>query len=163
MKLGKSLKILLFMLIVGSAGSVFSQSACKGFARKYCKQPKDEYIPNPQMMDAELAMGETAETQMLFYKGHDYRIFICAEETLGDVHFKIKTSTGDVLFDNQEYDMTPVWDFSMTSTKRLILEIGTEGAASESDDAFSETGCVSIMVGYKYSTQGGFRSNQDSK
>jgi hypothetical protein len=158
MKINNLLKIIVLMFVVGATTETYAQSSCKGFSRKYCKQPKDEFIPNPQTMDADMVVGESAETQMIFHKGHDYRIFVCAEETLGDVHFKIKTSTGDVLFDNQDYDMTTIWDFSMTSTKRLILEVGSEGEAS--DDGFTESGCVSILVGYKYTGQSGFRSNQ---
>lgn len=146
----------LFIMIVSVEG--YTQSACKGFSKKFCKQPKDEYVPNPQTMDADLQVGESAECTMVFYGKHDYRIFICAEETLGDVTFKIKTSKGDVLFDNQDYDMTTLWDFSMTTSKRLIIEVGSEGEASE--DGFAESGCVSIMIGYKYSTQSGFRSSQ---
>ena len=146
------------MLVVGFSAETYAQSNCKGFARKMCKQPKDEYIPNPQTMDAELAVGENAEAQMIFHKGHDYRVFVCAEETLGDVRFKIKTGTGDVLFDNKDYDMTSIWDFTMTSTKRLLIEVGSDGEAS--DDGFTETGCVSILSSYTYTGQSGFRSNQ---
>ena len=158
MKINNWLKIIVLMLVVGVSTNTYAQSSCKGFSKKFCKQPKDEFIPNPQTMDAELAVGESADCQMLFYKNHDYRIFVCAEETLGDVHFKLKTSKGDVLFDNQDYDMTTIWDFSMTSTQRLIIEVGSEGAAS--DDGFTETGCVSILIGYKFSGQSGFRANQ---
>ena len=74
---------------------------------------------------------------------------------MGEIGFKIKSSKGEILLDNQDYEMTDMWDFTMSKTKRLIIEVTFMGAASEDD--FEETGCTAIIVGYKHSTQQGFR------
>ena len=133
----------------------FSQSACHGYGQSACKPNLDGYVPNPQALNAELGSGESAEVSMVFSKNHDYRIYICTEEHMGEIGFKIKSSKGEVLFDNQDYEMTDTWDFSMSTTKRLIIEVTFMGAASE--DGFQETGCSAILIGYRHSTQTGFR------
>jgi hypothetical protein len=134
---------------------VMSQSACHGYGKSACKPDLDGYVKNPQALNAELGSGESAEIAMVFSANHDYRVYICAEEHMGEIGFKIKSSKGEVLFDNQEYEMTNTWDFSMSKTKRLIIEVTFMGATSE--DGFEETGCTAIMVGYRHSTQKGFR------
>lgn len=155
----KSILKLLSLTIVLSSISFFgiSQSACHGFGNKFCKTDFEEqgYVQNPQVLNAELGSGESGEISMVFSKDHDYRIYICSEEHMGEVGFKIKSSKGEVLFDNQDYEMTDTWDFSMTATKRLIIEVTFMGASSE--DGFEETGCVAMLVGYRHSTQKGFR------
>ena len=132
-----------------------SQSACHGYGNDACKPDLEGYVRNPQVLNAELGSGESAEISMVFSAHHDYRIYVCAEEHMGEIGFKIKSSKGEVLFDNQDYEMSDTWDFSMSKTKRLIIEVTFMGAASE--DGFEETGCTSIMVGYRHSTQKGFR------
>jgi hypothetical protein len=154
MNLYKYLKVITLLFFVGVSSYSFAQSACKGFSKKNCKVAFGEYVPNPQVMESEIKAGESAEAPIIFYKQHDYKIFICTEEHLGEVNFKIKTGDGDVLFDNRDFEMTKDWDFTMTSTKRLIIEVGS---TQEAGDGFTESGCAAIMVGYKYTTQKGFR------
>ncbi|MDA9563097.1 hypothetical protein N9R81_00315 [Flavobacteriales bacterium] len=133
----------------------YGQSACHGFGNNACDPDLEGYVQNPQVLNAELASGESAEISMVFSAKHDYRVSICSEEHMGEVGYKIKSSKGDVLFDNQDHEMMDSWDFSMSKTKRLIIEVTFMGAASE--DGFEETGCTAIIVGYRHSTQKGFR------
>jgi hypothetical protein len=149
-------KITALTLLLGSFSlSAISQSACYGYGKAACKADLEGYVQNPQVLNAELGSGESAEISMIFSAKHDYRVQICAEEHMGEIGFKIKSSKGEILFDNQEYEMTDTWDFTMSKTKRLIIEVTFLGAPSEDD--FEETGCTSILVGYRHSTQTGFR------
>ena len=151
------LKIISILIILGGFSiNGYSQSACKGFGRSMCKVDFEDYVRNPQVLNAELSSGEAAEVNMVFSNAHDYRVYVCAEEHMGEVGIKFKTSKGEVLFDNKDFEMTDTYDFSMTSTRRLVIEIAFQGA-SGGDDGFAETGCASILVGYKHSTQSGFR------
>lgn len=133
----------------------YSQSACHGFAKKNCKMDFEDYVPNPQPVNAELEAGESAEVSMIFSRDHDYMVYVCTEDHMGEIGFRIKSSKGEILFDNKDYEMTDVWDFSMTSTKRLVIEVTFEGSGSS--DGFAETGCAAILVGHKHTTQKGFK------
>ena len=149
-------KITALTLLLGSFSlPAISQSACHGYGKAACKPDLEDYVQNPQVLNAELSSGESAEIAMVFSAKHDYRIQICAEEHMGEIGFKIKSSKGEILLDNQDYEMTDMWDFTMSKTKRLIIEVTFMGAASEDD--FEETGCTAIIVGYRHSTQQGFR------
>ncbi len=143
------LSVMFSLIIVNEAKAQFQ---CKRFVEKRCKVFWDDYVPNPQNILAELETGQTSELNMIFYRGHDYRVILCGEEHLGDLRFKILSSKGDVLFDNQEYDMTQEWDFTMSTTKRLIIEVTAPGGGGD----FVESGCVAVMIGLRPTPKKGF-------
>ena len=153
MKVGSTLFKLLIVLLISIPGVLQAQQ-CRHFAKKNCKVFWEDFKSTGQAITAEMASGETADLTMVFHRAHDYRVIVCAEENLGDVEFKIVTTTGEVLFDNKDHDMSVEWDFSMTSTKRLIMEVTTEGGGGEDD--LLESGCVALMVGVKATPRKGF-------
>lgn len=158
-------KLLLFAVFMGSVFALQAQTtkttmapiSCNGFALKQCKFDWDDFRSNGQDVSADMEVGETADLSMVFYKGHDYKVYVCSEETLGDMSIKIKTSSGEVLFDNAKFDNSPSWDFSMSSTRRLIVEITSPGGGGSSEDGFVESGCVALMVGVRPTTHKGFK------
>lgn len=143
-----------FVLILGVSSSM-AQSPCRGFAKKYCRIDLGDFIHNGQALSAEINTGESAEIGMVFYNKHDYRIIVCSEDHLGEVSFKILDAKGNVLFDNRDHGMTPFWDFGMTATKRLVIEVSAPSFSS-GDDAL-DSGCVALIIGHKISALKGFR------
>ena len=133
--------------------TINAQTPCKFFGSKMCNRYVEaEYRSNGQTNSASMAGGESATLQMVFYKGHDYRLVFCAEEHLGELSIKIKGSDGEKLFDNSEHEMATYWDFTMKKTQRFIIEVSAPGL---SEDEVME-GCVAISVGVRPSVAKGF-------
>jgi hypothetical protein len=128
----------------------FCNAQCKYFGQKMCVKYLDDYRHNGQNNSAAIAQGETAELNMIFYKGHDYRLVFCAEEHLGQLAIVISDTKGNVVFDNSQQDMAWHWDFSMQSTQRFIIKV----TATQSDEAME--GCITISLGVKPSIKKGF-------
>lgn len=133
-----------------------STFTCNHFKRKGCKRKVNmgNYNTNGQLLVAPLVPGESAELSMTFYRGHDYRVILCGEEHLGKLEFKIMDSRGNELFNNKDFEMTQDWDFSMTTTKRLIIVAGASGKTTTGQAA--EEGCVNLIVGNRKTPKTGF-------
>jgi len=130
---------------------------CKFFGSKMCERYLGkEYNSTGQANSASMAAGETATLQMIFYKGHDYRLVFCSEEHLGQLSIKIKSTSSEILFDNAEHDMAFNWDFTMEKTQRFIIEVFAPGNNEEE----AMEGCVAISTGVRPSIAKGFNKGQ---
>ncbi|MFQ5335012.1 MAG: hypothetical protein ACE5DN_02950 [Flavobacteriales bacterium] len=128
---------------------------CKSFGKKACKSVNlEDYSSNGQLTVAPLVPGEEAELSMIFYRGNDYRIVLCGDEELGQLKFWIKNSRGEELFNNKNYENTQQWDFSMSSTQRLIIVVGAEGKTQMGEAV--EEGCVKLIIGHRKTPKAGF-------
>ena len=143
---------LLFFIIGLTSFSDVVIAQCADYGSKDCVKYLDDYHPNGQINTASLLPGESAKVQMIFYRGHDYRLVFCSEEHLGELAIKVMTSKGDVLFDNSEHDMDTHWDFSMKATQRFIIEV----TSTNPDEEELMEGCVAISVGVRPSVKKGF-------
>ncbi|PCJ89886.1 MAG: hypothetical protein COA57_00810 [Flavobacteriales bacterium] len=150
MKFNRIIALLALGFVMHLPFTSFSQ--CKFFGQKMCSRYLDTYKSNGQDNTASMGPGETATIQMIFYKGHDYRLVFCSEEHLGELGIKIKSSRGDVLFDNADHDMSFHWDFTMKRTQRFIIEVIAAGMSEEE----AMEGCVAIAVGVTPSIHKGF-------
>lgn len=86
------------------------------------------------------------ESTLTFYSGQDYRILICAEETLENVTFVVSDMNGKVIFDSKEHNNTDVWDFKVKTTTELKVVVN---AGKNETGNGTATGCVSVLVGFK--------------
>jgi len=128
---------------------------CKSFGRSACKHiDLEDYTSNGQLTVAPLVPGEEAELSMIFYRGNDYRIVLCGDEELGQLKFWIKNSKGDELFNNKNYENTQQWDFSMSTTQRLLIIVGAEGKTQMGEAV--EEGCVKLIIGHRKTPKSGF-------
>lgn len=149
--------ILTFGLLTGSYLLHPALAQCKFFGAKMCdRYLTEDYRSNGQSNTAAMTPGETATLQMVFYKGHDYRLVFCSEEHLGQLGIKVKSATGEVLFNNAEHDMSFHWDFSMQKTQRFIIEV----SAPDGDPNQAMEGCVAISTGVRPSIAKGFNKGQ---
>lgn len=141
------MKIFGFLLAFVMLGtfSVFSQ--CKGFTKKECVPLIKPFTYNGQLNMAVLNPGDVAELVITFYKGQDYRLFICSQDNLGKVEFKLLDSDRNTLFYNKDHDFVNHWDFHSNATQQLIVQVRVPQV--EEEVAVTASGCVSILIGFK--------------
>jgi hypothetical protein len=143
-KIMKTISIFILAMILGT-GAAFSQ--CKGFTKKECVPQIKPFTYNGQLNMAVLNPGDVAELVVTFYKGQDYRLFVCSQENLGKIEFKLLDSERNTLFYNKEHDYVNFWDFHSNATQQLIVQVRVPQI--EEEVAVAASGCVSILIGFK--------------
>lgn len=153
--------IILIMLtgIINIPMNMYGQ--CKGFVKKTCMPKLSPFIFNGQMNTSTLLAGDNAELPLTFYSGQTYRVLICAQEVLGTLRFKLKDASGNVLFDSSAHDDTDFWDFKAESTQNLTVEVIVP--KSDASNKIVPSGCVSVLVGFKQSDDGGNKTPTTDK
>lgn len=119
----------------------------KNWSRK-CINKVTPFTHNGQMNTTQLREGQKTETVLTFYSGQDYRILVCAEETLENVSFVVYDGKGKLVFDSKTKNNTDVWDFKVKTTTQLKVVVD---AGKNENSKGTATGCVSILVGFKAS------------
>ncbi|MDQ3109672.1 MAG: hypothetical protein M3R17_07225 [Bacteroidota bacterium] len=127
------------------AGDVAAQCS-KTWVRKKCVPKISPFIHNGQMNTLSLKEGGKMESTLTFYSGQDYRILVCAEETLENVSFVVSDMNGKIIFDSKAHNNTDVWDFKVKTTTDLKVEVNI--GKNETGNG-TMTGCVSVLVGFK--------------
>ena len=125
--------------------SVFAQ--CNSFVKKRCLSKMQPFTNNGQVNTSTLMSGQSASLNTTFYAGQQYRIFICSQEVLGKVTFRVLDESGKVLFDSKVNGSPDFWDFNIESTQKLTIDVITP--ASDSPNSIIPSGCVTLMVGFK--------------
>lgn len=139
----KAIVLIVFALV----GVITANAQCNNFTKKKCIPSLAPYIHNGQLNSTSLAVGETAELDLTFYAGQEYRILVCGQEIFKDVKFKLKDRNDKELF-NSEGKSEKFWDFKINSTQQLKLEVTTVGD-DQNKTGLAEAGCVSVLVGFK--------------
>ena len=122
-------------------------SQCKNFARKSCIPKLTPFVFNGQLNNAILNEGDVADLSLTFLGGQSYRIYVCYEEPLKNVEFSLVGNDEKIIFSNIENNYINYWDFTTTSTQQLIVRVKVPKEKSIND--MTQTGCVSILVGFK--------------
>lgn len=134
---------LIAMMIPFAAGA-----QCKSFVKKQCMPKIAPFTHNGQLNTAMMSAGQTAELQMTFYSGQEYRILVCGQETLGKIWFRLVDANKNEVFNSKSQRDNPMsWDFKMKSTQQLTIEIHAPEA--DSPNELVAGGCVSLLVGFK--------------
>lgn len=120
---------------------------CNNFVKKKCMPNISPFTQNGQMNTSTLTAGQSAEVNLTFYAGQDYRILVCFQEQLGDVTFKVMDASRKVIFDSKENNYADFWDFKVKNTQQLIVEV--TAPPSETRTSIVPSGCVSVLVGFK--------------
>ena len=145
MRLKQKAILLATVFSLAIAGDIIAQCS-KTWVRKKCVPKISPFIHNGQMNTVTLKEGGKTETTLTFYSGQDYRILVCAEETLENVSFVVSDMNGKVIFDSKEHNNTDVWDFKVKTTTDLKVEVNV--GKNETGNG-AATGCVSVLVGFK--------------
>lgn len=137
----------IFLISVLAIVPMASQAQCKGFAKKICKMELSPYIHDGNYHAAVLTEGEEAELYKTFYSDQEYRIAICGSDALPDIQFEIIDASRNVLYSNKSKNYSRIWDFRLEASQQLKISIKV---LSVSDNpAAIQSGCVSIMFGFK--------------
>jgi len=127
-----------------------SLGQCKRYTKKYCLPSLSPYIHNGQLTSTYMNPGDSADVLMTFNAGKEYRIIVCSQEMIGNVQFRVLDKKKKVLYTSEEDEVNPYWDFKITNTQQLFIQI----TLPEKDKLNKITdmvayGCVSLLVGFK--------------
>lgn len=143
--------VLKFGFLMTLALAVFAandaSAQCKNFTMKKCMPGLAPFLHNGQLNSTTLSPGESAEMQMTFYSGQEYRLLVCGQEVLGNIAFKVTDMDKKPLFDSREHNNATSWDFKMASTQQIVIEVIVPNSKSAND--LNQSACVSMLVGYK--------------
>jgi hypothetical protein len=100
-----------------------------------------EFISDGQVYTAFLDR-EKAEFKTTLFGGSTYRIASSAGSKDNYVIYTIKDIQGNILYSNKNYKNAPYWDFKVTQTLPVTIEV-------ELDLDLKVTGCVVMLIGFK--------------
>ncbi len=120
---------------------------CNAFSKKKCLPVLKPFQHNGLHNIVAMSPGESAALEMTFYADTDYRLAVCNDERLGDVSFRVLRKDSSVVFDSRKFGNPRMWDFTMNSTQQYFIEVDVPRAKNRT--SIEETGCVSVLAGYK--------------
>lgn len=138
-KVTKIFSFLAVLVLFVFANTSFKLYQCNNIIKSRCIPALKPYIHNGQFNTISLMPGESASTVVSFYSGHTYRISACAQNDVPGTHFEIKTPNDQVLYSSKDQDNT--WDFQVSSTRKLIIDIVSENGAEQE-------ACVGLAIGF---------------
>lgn len=112
---------------------------CEALLNKNVKT--GEFISDGQVYTAFLDR-EKAEFKTTLFGGSLYRIAASAGSGDNYVIYTIKDIQGNILYSNKHYKNAPYWDFKVTETLPVTIEV-------ELDPDLKVTGCVVMLIGFK--------------
>lgn len=144
----KILRIPVIVALIALIMPFTANAQCRSFVKKQCLPQVAPFTHNGQLNTAVMAAGQTAELQMTFYSGQEYRIVVCSQESLGNVWFRLVDANKKEVFNSRnQHDNPNTWDFKIKATQQLTIEI--HAPESESPNELVESGCVALLVGFK--------------
>ncbi|NOZ47901.1 MAG: hypothetical protein GXO79_14155 [Chlorobi bacterium] len=111
--------------------------------------------------------GETSHMYLEVFNGRDYRISITHDDILGGpIRFKLIDQEDDaLLYDNANDNYTQEFEFTVTKSRMLIIEISVPGSSvglektSQEKGLFkkdTEIGCVGVLIEHMITPRKGF-------
>jgi len=164
--------ILLFTVFVSV--SAFSQmevteykAMCFEYHKHNCNYSENIYYRyNDASRSALFLKGQTSETRLEIFNGRDYRISLCADEVLGNqIYFRlINAREGNVLYDSRRDDYNMDFEFTVTQTIEIIIEVTVEGTSLPAGEhgrngiirRDNAMGCVGVLIEYMITPKKGF-------
>ncbi|HAW52925.1 MAG TPA: hypothetical protein DCX54_11455 [Flavobacteriales bacterium] len=135
-----NIRLISFITVLLLSGSVYSQ--CDTIATLCETHMSADFISDGQQYRALLRSEEIAEFDVTLYGGSTYRLSACSGLSDGNLVFTILDQERNILFSNNEYGMSPYWDFSVTHTLDAIIEARLKPSEAES-------GCAVLLISFK--------------
>lgn len=167
--------IFLFFFII-TPSVVFSQlndykvRKCFGYQKDSCERSNNMfYKVHQESRSALFVKGQTSKTPFTIYNGRDYRVSLCWSPVLGS-HLEMKIidqETGDVLYNNADDEFASEFEFTVTMTRDIYIEIKIPGesalinAKQSNEDLVLvqkdvDMGCVGVLVEHMITPTKGF-------
>jgi hypothetical protein len=140
------MKKLIFVIALVLVSTFYGLSQCDEFVKQECLPQLGSFTDIGKKNLAVLLPGDTAQIGVTFYREHQYRIVVCAQQDLGKVSFRLMDRKGSVLFDSKSHNNPLFWDFNTQVTENIIIQVIVPAVAS---NQVAQTGCVSVLVGFK--------------
>ena len=141
------------LLMFALAAPIAGHAQCKGFAKRKCLPELKPFIHNGQLNSTTLMEGESAELVMTFHAGQQYRVMVCAGQSLKNVGFKMMDIDREVIFDSEEQDGAKYWDFNVNATQQMIIMVTVpkpgKHASANLPGTLVQSGCVALLVGFQ--------------
>jgi hypothetical protein len=127
--------------------TVNANAQCKAFAKKVCLPELGSYTHDGNYHAAVLVEGEEAELYKTFYSDMEYRVAVSGDEDLPKVEFRVLDADKNVIYNNKDNNYAPTWDFKLESSQQLKIVVKV--LTTDKPEDTPESGCVSIMFGFK--------------
>jgi len=150
MKLFNKIIITTAVILVSFALTIDANAQCKRYTKKYCLPSLSPYMHNGQLTSAILNPGDSADVEMTFNAGKEYRILVCNQEQIGKVQFKILDKSRKILYKSDPESHHPFWDFKVENTQQFIIQLTVPPMVKNVQKLdLVPNGCVSLLVGFK--------------
>lgn len=157
----------LFLFSLGFSQSTEYKAMCFDYHKHYCDNSENIFYKyNPSSRSALFLKGQTSQTRLEIFNGRDYKISICADEVLGNqIEFKlIDDLNKKVLYDNRNDDLTQEFEFTVTESLEIIIEVTIPGNSLDSGEngkggivrRDNAMGCVGVLIEYMITPKKGF-------
>ena len=133
-------RFITFLSVLLISGSAYSQ--CDTIATICNKHMSTDFVSDGQQYRALLRTDEVAEFDVTLFGGSKYRISACSGLSDGNLIFTILDQERNILYSNNEYQMSPYWDFEIGSTIDAIIEARLKPSEAES-------GCAVLLIGFQ--------------
>lgn len=142
---------------------------CFGYQRDSCPDSENVYYKHHEdSRSALFVKGQSSKTVIEIFNGRDYRISLCWDPVLGNrIGFKIlDRETDNVLYDNSTDEFSSEFEFTVTQSREIIVQISVPGEsdlskAQGNEDLIlvrkdREMGCVGVLVEHMITPSKGF-------
>lgn len=142
---------------------------CFGYERDSCQISQNIYYKKHEdSRSALFVKGQTSQTFITIYNGRDYRISLCWDPVLGNrLGFKIfDRETDNLLYDNSTDEFASEFEFTVTQSRDIIVEVSVPGEsdlskAKGNEDLIlvrkdREMGCIGVLVEHMITPSKGF-------
>ncbi len=151
MKSLNKLTLVFVLLLSSTLFSIDANAQCKRYTKKNCLPSLAPYTHNGKLISAIFNPGETADIELTFNAGKQYRVLVCSQELIGKVQFKVLDKTRKILFESDKEAENPYWDFKVSNTQELIIQVSVPEMENQKSQLTQLTpnGCVAVMIGFK--------------
>ena len=131
--------------------SLSFNAQCKSLSKQCAKNIGEGYLLSGQDISFVLSPGKKQQCITTFYENQDYRISICSDSTLGNIHMTIRNSKRQLLYDNHSNGNNS-FDFKVSATQQLIISLiaPENNFIDEINQPEEVFGCVSAIVGFRF-------------
>lgn len=134
------------LVLVLALASFATNAQCKKIVKKAVPE-LSPFIFNGQLNNVILTEGESAELYVVFQKDVEYRILTAGDRFFKNVRFVVKDEDGNIFYDSEENEYASSWDFQLTATQTLVIEVSVPIEKGGSSD-MAYRGCIGVLIGY---------------
>lgn len=131
---------------------------CVQFHRQHCLSYTSEgYKIASESRSFALKKGETARTDIEFYKGMDYHINFAVDDLFGSRLYVqiVDKQTQEIVYDNTEDQFNLDMEFSVIKNINVNIIIETPASVVE-DSRYDFTGCIGMLIETRITPPMGF-------